>query len=74
MRGRVMATIVHTRREGIPFQKVFICLVIAIVALGLAFAKKYFQGQTFSNKPVNAIIHVHAALMGLWVVMLIGQA
>jgi hypothetical protein len=62
------------RSSRTPFRNVYIWLALLIPATLLAFAKSYFTGVTFSGKPVTTIIHVHAALMMLWILMLIGQA
>ncbi len=40
----------------------------------LGFAKSYFFGLTFSGKSLTALVHVHAALMVLWLLMLVAQA
>ncbi len=69
-----MTTAGPTRSTAAPFRNVHYILLLLIPALGLAFAKKYFQGLTFSEKPVTALIHVHAALMMLWIIMLFAQA
>lgn len=69
-----MATAETTRLPRTPFRNVCIYLALLIPATLLAFAKSYFTGVTLSGKAVTAIIHVHAALMTLWILMLIGQA
>ena len=69
-----MTTTVPARNSPGPHRHIHYILMLLIPALGLAFVKKYFQGLTFSDKPVNTLIHVHAALMMLWVLMLIAQA
>ena len=49
-------------------------LALLIPAVLLAFAPTYFKGLTFSELPVTPLVHVHTALMALWVLMLITQA
>src|SRR5262245_5692020 len=45
-----------------------------IPAVLLAFAPTYFQGITVSRLSVTALVHLHTALMVLWVLLLISQA
>ncbi len=57
-----------------PYRNLWIVLALLIPAAVLGFAKSYFQGRTFSGLPVSGLIHVHAALMTLWLAVLEGQA
>jgi hypothetical protein len=57
-----------------PFRNLYIYLALLIPATLLAFAPTYFKGVTFSRLPVTTLVHLHTALMALWVLMLIGQA
>ena len=52
--------------------QIFFVLLIPVALL--AFAKTYFTGVTFTGKSVTVLIHVHTALMVLWLLMLIAQA
>ena len=69
-----MTTVETASSSRTPFRNVCIYLALLIPAVLLAFAGSYFKDVTFSGKPVTTIIHVHAALMMLWILMLIGQA
>ena len=69
-----MTTLETASSSRTPFRNVCIYLALLIPAVLLAFAGSYFKDGTFSGKPVTTIIHVHAALMMLWIFMLIGQA
>jgi hypothetical protein len=40
----------------------------------LGFAPTYFKGVTFSGRTATPLLHMHAALMALWILMLIAQA
>lgn len=69
-----MATGGKSRGSGIPFRNVYIYFALLIPLTLLAFAKSFFAGVTFSVKPLTVILNVHAALMVLWLLMLIAQA
>jgi hypothetical protein len=69
-----LATAEHPRGAGSPFRKPYIYFALLIPALALAFAKSYFASKTFSGKSLTVLVHVHTALMLLWLVMLIAQA
>jgi hypothetical protein len=62
------------RSSRTPFRNAYILFALLIPAVLLAFAPTYFKGQTFSRLPVTTLVHLHTALMALWVLMLIGQA
>lgn len=62
------------RAPKIPYRNVYIYFALLIPAVLLAFAKSYFAGVTFSGLSVTPVVHVHAALMVLWLFMLVGQA
>jgi len=57
-----------------PYHHLWVVLALLIPTALLGFAKSYFKGLTFSGLSVTTIIHLHAALMVLWILMLIGQA
>lgn len=63
-----------SRPLSIPYRNVYIYFALLIPAALLGFATSYFAGVTFSGLPVTLLIHVHAALMVLWLLMLIAQA
>ena len=69
-----MGTVGNARGSGIPFRNVYIYCALLIPVAVLAFAKSYFAGVTFSGKSVSVVIHIHTALMVLWLLMLIAQA
>jgi hypothetical protein len=69
-----MATLRPARTSRSPFRSVDIWFVLLIPAALLAFAKSYFGGVTLSGKAVTVLLHVHTALMVLWLLMLIAQA
>ena len=56
-----------------PFRNVYIYFALLIPASVLAFAKSFFAGVTFSGKSLTVLLHVHTALMVLWLLMLIAQ-
>ena len=64
--------VAHSARS--PHQYLWLVLALLIPAAVLGFAKSYFNGHTFSGLPLSALVHVHAALMVLWLLMLTGQA
>jgi len=70
----MMATIEAARGVRSPYRHLWIVLALLIPAALLGFAKSYFRGVTFSGLTVSTLIHVHAALMALWLLILIGQA
>jgi hypothetical protein len=57
-----------------PYRHLWIALALLVPATFLAFAKSYSKLLTFSGQPMSATVHVHGALMGLWILMLVGQA
>jgi len=57
-----------------PYRNLWIVLALLVPVALIGFAKSYFNGRTFSGLEVTPLIHVHAALMMLWILMLIGQA
>ncbi len=69
----MMTTVENSRGSGIPFRNVYIWFLLLIPAAVLAFAQSYSAGVTFSGKPLTASIHVHTALMVLWLLMLVAQ-
>ena len=69
-----MATVETVRRPGIAFPNVYIWFALLIPAVFLAFGGTYFRNVTFSGKAMTVVLQVHAALMMLWVLMLIAQA
>jgi hypothetical protein len=68
-----MATIEIARPSRDPYGNLWIVLALLIPAVLLAFAPTYFKGLTVS-RPVTALVHLHTALMVLWVLLLISQA
>ena len=68
-----MATIETASPSRTPFRNVSFYLALLIPAAVLAFAQSYSAGVTFSGKPLTARIHVHTALMVLWLLMLVAQ-
>jgi hypothetical protein len=69
-----MATLDLTRRDRSDYHHVWIILALLIPATLLAFAPTYFKGLTGSQLPVTTLVHLHTALMVLWVLLLISQA
>ncbi len=69
-----MTTIDAANRSRSPYRYLWIALALLVPAVLLGFAKSYRSSLTFSGQPMTAIIHVHSALMMLWILMLIGQA
>lgn len=63
-----------SRPRSIPYRNVYIYFALLIPATLLGFATSYFAGVTFSGLSVTFFIHMHAALMVLWLLMLIAQA
>ncbi|MHC5115241.1 MAG: hypothetical protein ACYTGP_12525 [Planctomycetota bacterium] len=57
-----------------PYRHLHIVLSLLIPAAALGFAGSYLEGSTFSGLTFSTLIHVHAALMALWIIMLIAQA
>jgi hypothetical protein len=57
-----------------PSRNLWIILALLIPAVVAGFAPTYFKGVTFSRLSVTTLVHLHSALMMLWVLMLIGQA
>lgn len=56
------------------FRNLYIFFALLIPAALLGFGPSYFSGVTFSGKSVTPLLHIHAALMVLWLVMLTAQA
>ena len=69
-----MATLDVTRTDQSAYHHVWIILAFLIPATLLAFAPTYFKGLTFSQRPVTTLVHLHTAVMVLWVLLLISQA
>lgn len=69
-----MSTIDAARKTRGPYRHLWIVLALLIPAAVLGFAKSYVAGLTFSGHAMTTIVHVHGALMGLWILMLIAQA
>lgn len=69
-----MTTIEHGRSSGSPFRNVYIYFALLIPAALLGFAKTFLAGVSFSGKPLTVILNIHAALMVLWLLLLIAQA
>jgi hypothetical protein len=69
-----MATADATRSSRIPFRNVYVYFALLLPATVIAFSKLYFAGETFSGRPATVLVHVHTALMTLWLLMLITQA
>ncbi len=69
-----MATAESLRTSRSASRNLSIWLALLIPAALLAFAPTYFKGVTFSRLSVTALVHLHTALMALWVLMLIAQA
>lgn len=63
---------VHSQSR--PFHRLVIYFGLLIPTVLLAFGKYYFVGVTFSGKPLTVLVHAHAALMTLWLFMLVVQA
>jgi len=63
-----------SRPSPIPFRNLHIYFALLIPAAVLGFGPFLLGGVTFSGRPVTPVVLVHAALMGLWVLMLIAQA
>lgn len=57
-----------------PYRNVCIYFALLIPATVLAFEKFFLAGVTSSGKSLTVLLHVHAALMVLWLLMLIAQA
>ena len=57
-----------------PFRNAYIGLALLIPLTLLAFFKSYSGGVTFSGRPVTLLVHLHTALMVLWLLMLVAQA
>jgi hypothetical protein len=68
-----MATVEIARPSRSPYENLWIVLALLVPAVLLAFAPTYFKGVTVS-RPVTALVHLHTALMVLWVLLLISQA
>jgi len=56
------------------YAHLWILLALVGPATVFAFVKSYAAGTTFSGLPMTVLIHVHAASMALWIVMLAAQA
>lgn len=69
-----MTTPSAPRSPGEPYRHVWPFLALLIPATALGFASSYAQGLTFSGLTFTTLVHVHGALMALWVVMLAAQA
>jgi hypothetical protein len=69
-----MADTAAVRPVRKPYRNVWLYLALLIPATLLAFWKTYSSGVTFSGRSATPVVHVHAALTALWVLMLIGQA
>lgn len=69
-----MEVITGTHSAKGPYGYLWIALAMLIPAAVLGFAKSYFAGRTFSGLPVSGLIHAHAALMAIWLLMLTAQA
>jgi hypothetical protein len=69
-----MANTAAVRPVRKPYRNVWLYLALLIPATLLAFWKTYSSGVTFSGRSATPVVHVHAALTALWVLMLIGQA
>ena len=69
-----MATVEIARPSQSPYGNLWIVLALLIPAVLLAFAPTYFKGLTISRLSVTALVHLHTALMVLWVLLLISQA
>ena len=69
-----MATLDLTRSDRSDYHHVWIILALLVPATLLAFAPTYFNGLTSSQLPVTTLVHLHTALMVLWVLLLISQA
>ena len=69
-----MATLDVPRGDRSAYHHVWIILAFLIPATLLAFAPTYFKGVTFSQLPVTTLVHLHTAVMVLWVLLLISQA
>ncbi|MHC5003333.1 MAG: hypothetical protein ACYTJ0_09430 [Planctomycetota bacterium] len=69
-----MTTSDVVRGAAKPYRNLWIALALLIPATVLAFGKSYFDGLTFSRLSVTTLVHVHAAFMALWLLMLVGQA
>ena len=62
------------RRSTYSHYLLWVLLATLIAAVLLAFGPTYFKGETFSQLSVTTLVHVHTALMALWMLMLIVQA
>lgn len=69
-----MSTIPSTAGRRTPFRFVHLYFALLVPVALLAFAKSYFAGLTFSGLSVTLLIHVHTALMILWLLMLVAQS
>jgi|GEM_PF-2368484 len=57
-----------------PYRNLWIVIALLIPAAMLGFGPFILDGVTFSGRSLTPIVLVHAALMALWVLMLIAQA
>lgn len=69
-----MTEIGTVRRSRGRYAYLWMFLALVGPAAVFAFVKSYAAGLTFSGLPMTALIHVHAASMALWIVMLAAQA
>ena len=72
--GSIMPDVLQ-RVSRPDFANTWIWFALLIPAVLLAFTSSYLvDGLTFSGKSVTPLIHIHTALMMMWVLMLIAQA
>src|SRR5262245_18299782 len=69
-----MVTVEIARPSRSAYGNLWIVLALLIPAVLLAFAPTYFNGVTVSRRSATALVHLHTALMVLWVLLLISQA
>jgi hypothetical protein len=69
-----MPAVEGTRVSRNPYRTLCVVLALLIPAALLGFGASYFRGLTFSGLTVTPLLHVHAAVMALWLLLLIAQA
>ena len=69
-----MPTVEGSRVSRDPYRNLCFVLVLLIPAALLGFGTSYFRGLTFSGLAVTPLLHVHTAVMVLWLLVLIAQA
>jgi hypothetical protein len=70
----MMNTAEHSGASGIPFRNAYVYLVLLIPVMVFGFWKTYFLMLGNLPDTLTPLVHFHAALMILWLLMLVGQA